>query len=97
MVAQHKHQYRFFETYWIFRWCKLAEWCKYDWDWSEWIFLYDEHKKRLWNNKQQLTTISLNLVYFSRNQIIQHLYRNSLYQFFLFSIFRFLSIDLNIS
>ena len=45
MVAQHKHQYRFFETYGIFRWWKLAEWCKYDWDWSEWIFLYDEHKK----------------------------------------------------
>ena len=45
MVAQHKHQYRFFETYGIFRWWKLAEWCKYDWDWSEWIFLYDENKK----------------------------------------------------
>ena len=45
MVAQHKHQYRFFETYWIFRWRKLAEWCKYDWDWSEWIFLYDNFKR----------------------------------------------------
>ena len=45
MVAQHKHQYRFFETYWIFRWWKLAGGCKYDWDWSEWIFLYDEDKK----------------------------------------------------
>jgi len=32
-------------TYGIFRWWKLAEGCKYDWDWSEWIFLYDNYKK----------------------------------------------------
>lgn len=44
MVAQYKHQYRFFATYGIFRWWKLDTWCKYEWDWSEWVFLYDEDK-----------------------------------------------------
>ena len=42
MVAQHKHQYRFFATYGIFRGWEIWEWSKYDWNWSEWIFLYDQ-------------------------------------------------------
>jgi hypothetical protein len=53
MVAQYKHQYRFFATYWIFRWWKLDQWCKYDWDWSDGIFLYDEdHNNYLFSHKQ---------------------------------------------
>ena len=44
MVAQHRHQYRFFATYGIFRWWELDIWCKYEWDWSEWIFLYNKDK-----------------------------------------------------
>ena len=43
MVAQHKHQYRFFATYGIFRGWEMWEWSKYEWNWSEWVFLYD-HK-----------------------------------------------------
>ena len=44
MAVQQKHQYRFFATYWIFRGRWLVWWCKYDWDRSEWIFLYDKSK-----------------------------------------------------
>jgi hypothetical protein len=42
MVAQHKHQYRFFVTYGIFRSWKLDEKNKLEGNWGEGIFLYDE-------------------------------------------------------
>lgn len=43
MANQHKHQYRFFATYGIFRGWKIWEGTKYDWNWSEGVFLYDEN------------------------------------------------------
>lgn len=45
MVAQHKHQYRFFATYGIFRGWKIWEWSTYQWSWSEWVFLYNDISK----------------------------------------------------
>jgi hypothetical protein len=44
-VAQHKHQYRFFATYGIFRGWKLEQNNKYNWDRSEGVFLYDEENR----------------------------------------------------
>lgn len=41
MANQHKHKYRFFATYGIFRGWELWEWVTYEWDWSEGFFLYD--------------------------------------------------------
>ncbi len=45
-VAQHKHHYRFFATYGIFRWWEIAKWCKHEWDQSEWVFLYDNNNSK---------------------------------------------------
>jgi len=45
MVAQYRHQYRFFATYGIFRGWQLDEWSKFQGDWSEGVFLYDENKQ----------------------------------------------------
>jgi hypothetical protein len=45
MVAQHRHQYRFFATYGIFRGWKLGDGKKFEGDRSEGVFLYDEKKK----------------------------------------------------
>lgn len=42
MANQHKHKYRFFATYGTFRGWELWESNKYSWDWSEWVFLWDE-------------------------------------------------------
>ncbi len=50
MVAQHKHQYRLFATYGIFRGREIGEWYKYSWNWSEWVFLYDEKAKKYTQN-----------------------------------------------
>ncbi len=46
MVNQHKHKYRFFATYGIFRGWKIWEGPKYDWDWSEWVFLRNEKEMK---------------------------------------------------
>jgi Replication protein. len=46
MVAQHKHQYRFFATYWIFRGWKLGEGKKFSGERSEGTFLYDKQEKK---------------------------------------------------
>ncbi|MDR0607612.1 MAG: hypothetical protein LBG52_04630 [Candidatus Peribacteria bacterium] len=46
MVAQHKHQYRFFATYGMFRGWELAKGNKYEGNWSEGVCLYDEEKKK---------------------------------------------------
>jgi hypothetical protein len=45
MVAQHRHQYRLFTTYGIFRGWKLGEGKKLEGDWSEGMFLYDKGKR----------------------------------------------------
>ncbi len=45
MANQHKHKYRFFATYGIFRGWGVWEGNKYSWDWSEWLFLWNE---KLW-------------------------------------------------
>lgn len=45
MVAQHKKQYRFFATYGIFRGWKIWNGSKYNWNWSEWVFLYNDNQK----------------------------------------------------
>lgn len=42
MANQHKHKYRFFATYGIFRGWEMWEGVTYEWDWSEGLFLYDE-------------------------------------------------------
>lgn len=54
MVAQHKHQYRFFATYGIFRGWERWEWFKYSWDWSEGVFLFKEDTL----NYQKTTTVT---------------------------------------
>lgn len=46
MVEQHKHQYRFFATYGIFRGWGLWEGTTYEWNWKEGIFLYDENDRK---------------------------------------------------
>ncbi|HMY80566.1 MAG TPA: protein rep [Candidatus Absconditabacterales bacterium] len=46
MANQHKHKYRFFATYGIFRGWELGEGVTYDGDWSEGVFLYDEGEKK---------------------------------------------------
>lgn len=49
MANQHKHKYRFFATYGIFRGRELWEWVTYDGDWSEWVFLYDKNNRQYHN------------------------------------------------
>lgn len=58
MSAQHVNQYRFFATYGIFRWWKLAQWSTYEGDWSEGVFLYDEESKQYEIQNNTNTTIA---------------------------------------
>lgn len=53
LAVQSKNKYRFFATYWMFRGRETWVWYKFEWDWSEWVFLYNnlqrkyEHSLRL--------------------------------------------------